>query len=362
MGQISATRAFVNGALCGPTCVTWDETGTITNVANIQFNDAEFDALLVPGFIDLQVNGFAQFNVSSADSTSWSQVDEYLLNFGVTSWCPTLVSAPLQTLESALETISAQMQIRSSSGATAMTSIIGAHLEGPFLGSAIGAHNKQSVIDIDLQWLSDLPQCVAMMTIGAEQKESVAAIRLLREMGVLVSLGHTRASEQEFLQAKDAGAQMVTHLYNAMSGVHHRDQGVALDVLTDGEMYASIIIDLEHVSARAVQLAYLAKPNHMIMVSDSVQSNLDHAPRLKDGTLAGSILTMDQALRNAVFHCSVPLEHALASATNHPANVLGLHDRGDIQAGKRADLVLLERDLTVMKTISNGLLNIDQNG
>ena len=362
MRQISATRAFVNGTLTGPTSVTWDASGTITDVSAIKSAEAEFDALLTPGFIDLQVNGFDLFNVSLADAGQWSQVDDRLLKTGVTSWCPTLVSAPLETLSVSLAQITEQIAIRKSSTSSAITSILGAHLEGPFLGAAIGAHYKESVVAIDLHWISELPACVALMTLGAEQKEVEAAIGLLRKLGVAVSIGHTRATEQEFLLAKQAGARMVTHLYNAMSGVHHRDHGVALDVLTDDEMYASIIIDLEHVSARAVQLAYLAKPNHMIMVSDSVQSNLNHAPRLKDGTLAGSILTMDQALRNAVFHCSVPLEHALASATNHPANVLGLHDRGDIQAGKRADLVLLERDLTVMKTISNGLLNIDQNG
>jgi len=362
MGQISVTRAFVNGALCGPTSVSWDATGMITSVTDVEASEAEFDALLVPGFIDLQVNGFGQFNASSADIAQWSQVDQHLLSSGVTSWCPTLVSSPLDKLDLAIATIDSQMQLRKSSQQGATSSIIGVHLEGPFLGTAIGAHNKQSVIDIDLHWLSELPACVALMTIGAEQQKAVPAITLLRKLGVVVSLGHTRASEQEYLLAKSAGAQMVTHLYNAMSGVHHRDHGVALAVLTDDEIYASIIIDLEHVSARAVQLAFLSKPNRMIMVTDSVQSSSNQAPRLQDGTLAGSVLTMDTALRNAVFHCSVPLAHALASATRHPASVVGLTDRGDIEVGMRADLVLLGHDLYVIKTISNGLLNNAQNG
>ena len=146
-----------------------------------------------------------------------------------------------------------------------------------------------------------------------------------------------------------------------MSGVHHRDPGVALVALTDDEMYASIIVDLEHVSKRAVQLAFLAKQNRMILVSDSVQSNSDHAPRLKDGTLAGSVLTMDHALRNVVLQCSVPIAQALVSATRNPASVLGLTDRGEIEVGKRADLVLLGNDLTVIKTMSNGLFNIANN-
>ena len=361
MGQITATRAFVNGALCGPTSVTWDASGVITDVSDIRVNEAEFDALLVPGFIDLQVNGFGAFNVASADAAQWNQVDEHLLSTGVTSWCPTLVSAPLEKLDSAVAVINSQMQIRETSSAVAKTSILGAHLEGPFLGAAIGAHNKQSVVEIDLNWISQLHECVALMTIGAEQQEVVAAIELLRKMGVAVSLGHTRASDQQFIAAKQAGARMATHLFNAMSGVHHRDQGFALNVLTDEEIYASIIIDLEHVSERAVRLAFLAKPNRMIMVSDSVASGSDRAPRLLDGTLAGSVLTMDLAVRNAVFRCAVPLAQAIASATHHPARVLGLKDRGEILNGMRADLVMLRHDLTVLKTVSNGLMNIAPN-
>lgn len=361
MGQITATRAFVNGALRGPTSVTWDTSGSITNVSDIKDDEAEFDALLVPGFIDLQVNGFGQFNVASADAAQWAQVDQHLLSTGVTSWCPTLVSAPLEKIDSAMAVIKSQIQIREALSSVARTSILGAHLEGPFLGGAIGAHNKHSVVEIDLKWISELPGCVALMTLGAEQREAVAAIGLLRKMGITASIGHTRASEQQFLAAKRAGAEMVTHLFNAMSGVHHRDQNVALDVLTDDDIYASIIIDLEHVSARAVRLAFLAKPNRMIMVSDSVASGSDRAPRTPDGTLAGSVLTMDLAVRNAVFQCAIPLAQAIASATHHPARVLGLKDRGEILNGMRADLVLLRHDLTVLKTVSNGLMIIAPN-
>jgi N-acetylglucosamine-6-phosphate deacetylase len=357
MTRISATRAFVNGALTGPLSVSWDATGRITAVTAIQVADAEFDAILVPGFIDLQVNGFGSFNVSASDATQWSQADQYLLRAGVTSWCPTLVSAPLHAIDSSLMTIQEQMYDRSTRDSNARTSIIGAHVEGPFLGEAIGAHDKDSVRDVDLNWIAGLSDCVALITIGAEQKQAQEAIRLLRKKGIAVSIGHTLASEQEYLSAKIAGAQMVTHLYNAMSGVHHRDHGIALNVLTDDEIYASIIVDLEHVSNRAVRLAFSAKPDRMIMVSDSVRSISDRAPRLKNGTLVGSVLSLDQALRNAVFQCSVSLTHALESVTKNPAHVLGLKDRGEIKTGMRADLVLLDENLAVVRTISNGLLN-----
>ena len=355
MNQLSASRAFVNGVLVGPTRVTWDEDGTITDVSEIRAQDAEIDALLVPGFIDLQVNGIDDVNVASANDLQWQRLNQLLLESGVTSWCPTLVSASRDSLAVSLAAIQSRMQQQDTEHNIVSSSILGAHMEGPFLGAALGAHDRRNVVEVDLQWIAQLPECVALMTVGPEQENGVAAVRLLRQQGIAVSLGHTRATEQQFLDAKEAGAQMVTHLFNAMSGVHHREHGVALTALTDDEIFASIIVDLEHVSRRAVQLAFRAKPDRMVLVTDSVRANTISAPRLNDGTLAGSVLSMDQALRNTVLNCSVPLSVALTSATRNPADVLGLRDRGDISVGKRADLVLLTHDLSVLQTVSRGL-------
>jgi N-acetylglucosamine-6-phosphate deacetylase len=355
MSQLSASRAFVNGVLVGPTRVTWDEDGIITDVSEIRAQDSAIDALLVPGFIDLQVNGIDDVNVASADDLQWQRLNQLLLKSGVTSWCPTLISASRDSLAMSLTAIQSRMQQQSTEHKIVESSILGAHMEGPFLGAALGAHDRRSVVDVDLHWIAQLPKCVALMTVGPEQLNGVAAVQLLRQQGIAVSLGHTRATEQQFLDAKKAGAQMVTHLFNAMSGVHHREHGVALTALTDDEIFASIIVDLEHVSRRAVQLAFRAKPDRMVLVTDSVRANTISAPRLNDGTLAGSVLSMDQALRNTVVNCSVPLSVALTSATRNPAEVLGLRDRGDISVGKRADLVLLTHDLSVLQTVSRGL-------
>ena len=355
MNHLSATRAFINGVLVGPTHVAWDEDGIITDVSAIRSQDDAIDAILVPGFIDLQVNGINGINVASADDSQWQRLNRLLLKSGVTSWCPTLVSASKDSLAMSLGLIHSRMQRQRNNHKVVASSILGAHMEGPFLGAAIGAHDRHSVVEIDLHWIAQLPACVALMTIGPELKDVVAAVRLLRLQGIAVSLGHTRATEQQFLQAKEAGAQMVTHLFNAMSGVHHRETGVALTALTDDEMFASIIVDLEHVSRRAVQLAFRSKPHRMILVTDSVRAETISAPRLSDGTLAGSVLSMDQALRNTVGTCSIPLSVALTSTSSNPAEVLGLTDRGDISVGKRADLVVLSHDMSVLQTVSQGL-------
>lgn len=359
MNQLSAAAALLDGEIVGPTRVTWNDDGIITNVQSISLIEAEAEAetnhIVVPGFIDIQVNGIGNINIADAKDDDWNRLDRVLLTTGVTSWCPTLVSAPLNSLGASLHSISKHMRGDPASKAVATTCVLGAHLEGPFLGDAHGAHQRSSIIPIDLDWIEQLPSCVQLMTLGAEQNNVVEAIHALRKRGIFVAIGHSRASDEQILSAIHAGAHIVTHLFNAMSGVHHRQEGLALFALTSDDLFASIIVDLEHVSARAVQLAFRAKPHNMILVTDSVRSESATAPRLEDGTLAGSVLTMDGAIRNAVQSCSVPLVEALNAATLNPAIALGLHDRGQIAIGKRADLVVLSRSLKVTKTMSNGI-------
>jgi N-acetylglucosamine-6-phosphate deacetylase len=354
MNQLSASNALIDGKIIGPTRVTWNDNGVITNVQTIALSDVDEWATIVPGFIDIQVNGIDNFNVADAKGDDWKQLDRHLLDSGVTSWCPTLVSAPLSSIGTSLEAVTARIHQDVAENVNVTTSVLGAHLEGPFLGEVHGAHRPSNIMPIDLDWIEHLPSCVRLMTLGAEQVIAVDAIVALRKRNISVAIGHSRASDEQFKSATTAGAMIVTHLFNAMSGVHHRQNGLALFALTSDELFASIIVDLEHVSARAVQLAFRAKPHKMILITDSVRSTGTTAPRLEDGTLAGSVLTMERAIRNAVTKCSVPLVEALNAASINPANALGIHDRGQIEIGKRADLVVLSTSLHVTKTISNG--------
>jgi N-acetylglucosamine-6-phosphate deacetylase len=236
--------------------------------------------------------------------------------------------------------------------------IAGVHLEGPFLGRAHGAHRSGLVEPVDLDWLADLPDHVVMVTLGAEQTEAVAATALLRQRGVLVSVGHTTANDDELDRTAAAGATMVTHLFNAMSGLHHRQPGVAAWVLTHPTMAAGLIADGVHVHPRMVALAFTALgADRVVLVTDAVGWRArtagpvhlelrDGAPRLVDGTLAGSALTMDAAVRTCVA-AGVPLEQALHAASTVPARLLGLTDRGTVAPGRRADLVALDPHLHV---------------
>ena len=310
--------------------------------------------LLTAGFVDVQVNGIDDIDVATATGTDWDRLDRLLLAQGVTTWCPTLVTMPLDRYAAPLDRIAGAMNRDNPT----RPEIAGVHLEGPFLGAAPGAHPPGLIVDIDLDWIEALPSHVAMVTLGAEQRLASAAIEWLVQRGVLVSLGHTAAGDDELDRAVTHGASMVTHLFNGMSGLHHRTPGVVAWALTHPTVCASIIADGVHVHPRMVRLAFqVLGPARVVLVTDSVAWRrggigairielFDGAARLPDGTLAGSALTMDAAIRTTVA-AGVALEAALTAASANPARLLGLDDRGTIEIGKRADLVGLSEAGTV---------------
>jgi N-acetylglucosamine-6-phosphate deacetylase len=313
------------------------------------------DRWLVPGFVDLQVNGIDDVDVTDAEGDDWARLDGLLLAQGVTSWCPTLVTMPLAAYAGPLARIAAASR-RPPAG---RPHIAGAHLEGPFLGGAPGAHRREHLSPIELAWLADVPDVVKIVTLAPELPDATEAIALLAERGVLVSLGHTTATFDQVLAAADAGARLVTHLYNGMPGLHHRHPGIVGAALTDPRLATSLIADLVHVHPAAVRIAFAAKADQAVLVTDAVAWNRpnhagqaievgpDGAPRLPDGTLAGSALTMDAAVRNVVHAAGVAVEHAVVAASTTPARLLGLSDRGTIAPGRRADLVALTPALEV---------------
>ena len=316
------------------------------------WNGATADTSLVPGFIDLQVNGIDDVDVASATGTAWARLGELLVDQGVTSWCPTLITAALDNYEQPLARIAQAQRLGG-------PSIIGAHLEGPFLGGAPGAHPRALLAPIDLEWLLALPAIVRLVTLAPELEHAADAVALLVERGVVVSLGHSTPSQTEAGAAVQAGATMATHLFNGMSGVHHREPGLAAHALLNDALTVGLIADLIHVHPIALELAFRIKPaERTVLVTDAVAWRapsaalvglqiIDGAPRLRDGTLAGSVLTMDHAIRNVVNHCGVSLEQAVRSASTNPARVMGLTDRGAIAVGQRGDFVELDDQLHV---------------
>ena len=317
--------------------------------------------LLTAGFIDLQVNGHDDVDVATAARDDWDRIDRLLLAQGVTSWCPTLVTSPVSVLDQRIAVL-VDVAGRARSG----PEIVGIHLEGPFIGEAHGAHHSVPDGPVDVDWLGALPDLVRVVTLGPEREGAVDAVELLVERGVLVALGHTRATFEQASTAIDAGARLFTHAFNASGPLHQRQPGALGAALADDRIAISLIADGVHVHPSVLKVAWRAKPRGKVaLVTDATAWRagrlagagvdlVDGAPRLVDGTLAGSSLTMDAAVRFMVSQVGAGLVETLAAASMVPAGLLGLDDRGVIAPGRRADLIALDADLSVVATWVGG--------
>jgi N-acetylglucosamine-6-phosphate deacetylase len=326
----------------------------------------EFAGLLCPGFIDLQINGAFGADIGPDPDAIMTLVTK-LPATGVTSFMPTLISSPPERYE---EFFAALKETTVEGGAR----ILGAHLEGPFLAfRRKGAHDPANLRSVDLGFLGELLRSgkVKIMTLAPELPDSLEAIELLLDEGAVASAGHTEATYEEVTRAVDAGLGLGTHLYNAMRPLAHREPGTVGALLTDDRVRTGIIVDGVHVHEAPLRLAHRAKGSEgLILVTDAMEAAgmpsgdyelggrrvrlEDGAVRLPDGTLAGSALTMDEAVRNAVRFLDVSLSQAARMASEVPAAALDLDHKGRIAVGCDADFVVLDAQGTVVETIVAG--------
>src|SRR3954470_2569277 len=264
--------------------------------------------IAVPGFIDLQVNGFGGVDFLDADSDGYRRAGEALLETGVTAYLPTLITTPEHQLIAAMaEVPSGESRPR----------ILGMHLEGPFLSpNRLGTHEASARRDPDLAMLDRLLAAgpVRLMTLAPELPGADALIDRLLELGVAVSLGHTDATAAQANAAFDRGARSVTHLFNAMRPFLHRDPGIAGAALARDDVFVCVILDGIHLAPETARTAWRAAGSRLAIVSDAIAAapsgdgasslgELDlevreGAVRGPDGVLAGSVLTMIEAVRN----------------------------------------------------------------
>lgn len=306
------------------------------------------ERVLCPGFVDLQVNGHADVDVATASGEDWDRIDQLLFDQGVTLWCPTITTAPLDFYPERLDRIAAAA---ARPPAADRPTIIGAHLEGPFLGHAHGAHNPAWVVALDLDWIRSLPPIVRLMTLGPEQPLATEAITALVARDALVSLGHSTATYEQAIAGADAGARLVTHLFNGMGPLHHRGPGLLGAALSDDRLVPSLIADGVHVHPAALRAAARAKRRgRWILVTDAVGWQIhdrvkvvDGAPRLPDGTIAGSCARMDECVARMVHEANIDLVDVIQAAATTPAALMGLAgERGALTPGGRGDLVFLD--------------------
>lgn len=341
MASICAARVITPGRVLSPGTVAFDD-GVIVDVRAGGGSPEPFT--LAPGFIDLQCNGIDGIDVADADGEDWRALDQRLLAHGVVSWCPTLVTAPLDAYAARLTRIASAREAMSAT-------ILGAHLEGPFLGGAPGAHPVELLLDFDRDWIDALPDIVRIVTLAPELADASDVIKRLAARGITVSLGHSTATYEQARAATDAGATMVTHVFNGMGALHHRAPGLLGAALTDDRLVCGLIADLVHVHPAAIALVFATKgASRVALVTDSVAGDT----RLPDGTLAGSCLAMDEAVANVVRQAGVSVEHAVRAASTTPADLLAEPDRGRIEPGARPDFVALDDDLGCIRTWIGG--------
>ncbi|HEY4393461.1 MAG TPA: N-acetylglucosamine-6-phosphate deacetylase [Polyangia bacterium] len=365
-GRLLVAGRLVPGALV----VDGDRIVEVRTDAVGELPGPRLDAAIVsPGLVDLQCNGAFGFEVGGS-ATALRVLAERLPETGVTAFVPSVVSAGPGPYREAAAAFTAA---RTAPGAAAL----GLHLEGPLLSPArAGAHDPRAIAAADATLDDVLDELLTtgalrLVTLAPERRGALMLIRRLVESGVTVSLGHTDATFDQMIAGADAGATLATHLYSAMSPFHHRAPGAVGAALTDERLTVTLIADGVHALPAALNLALRAKgPERVALVTDAVAAagapagryalggqtivSDGESARLEDGTLAGSTLTLDRAVRVMVALGGARLEDALAMASTVPAAVLGLADRGRLEAGRRADLVLWSETLEIVSTVVGG--------
>ncbi len=365
-GRLLLAGRLVEGALV----VEGERIVEVRTEAVGQLPAPRLDAAIVsPGLVDLQCNGAFGFEVGGS-ATALRALAERLPSTGVTTFLPAVVSSPASHYR---DTAAAFAAAKTAPGAVPL----GLHLEGPFLSPARGgAHDPGAIAAADATLDDVLDEllttgAVRLVTLAPERRGALVLIRSLVEAGVVVSLGHTDAGFDQMIAGADAGATLVTHLFSAMSPFQHRAPGAVGAALTDERLTVTLIADGVHTHPAALNLALRAKgPDRVALVTDAVAAagapagkytlggqtiiSDGESARLTDGTLAGSTLTMDRAVRVMVALGNARLEDALTMATAVPAARLGLADRGHLAPGQRADLVLWSPELEITATVVGG--------
>jgi len=362
-GHVLTPTGFLSGVM------EIDKDGRIAQVTGSPVEESQVrragSPIILPGFIDLHVHGGAGHDIMDGGDAA-AHVARFHALHGTTSIAATTMTAPPEDLEAAFRGLSPCVRNRPEGGA----SVLGVHLEGPYINrERLGAqpdHTRPMALE-ELRFLHAIAP-IRLITLAPEIPANRSAIRELLAEGIRVQLGHTQGTYEDAVEALSLGASGFTHLFNAMPGLHHRDPGVVGAALAKAE-YAEIIPDLLHVHPGAILAALRAIPRlYCVTDSTSAAGMPDGAyqlgrhtvtkclggVRLPDGTLAGSALTMDQALRNLVDSLGLGLAEASRCLSTNAADHLGLQDRGRLVQGAWADAVVLDADLRLQGVILEG--------
>ncbi len=323
---------------------------------------------VAPGFVNAHIHGAGGWDTMDDDSRALSVIAAHQAASGVTSFLPTTMTCAMEDIRKALG------HIREALGNRAGARVLGAHMEGPFISPAYcGAQNPEHILRADFSLIAPYLDVLKLITVAPE--ELPAGSRFLGECGehgVVVSFGHSAAGYEETIRGfREAGTGRVTHLFNGMAPFHHRNPGL-LGAALETDAYCELIADNIHSHPAAHRMLWRVKQGkRIVLITDSIraaglgdgESELggqrvfvrDGKATLADGTLAGSVLTMDRALRNFADNTGCGIPAAAACASKAPAESLGLYGEiGSLEPGKRADIVIFDDEVRVKKTVVDG--------
>jgi N-acetylglucosamine-6-phosphate deacetylase len=343
----------------------------INNLKDFEIIDAR-DKYVVPGFIDIHVHGGGGADAMDGSYEAIKKIASAHSRYGTTAFLPTTMTMERDKIIKSLSSIKEAFK-----KGTGYAKVIGINLEGPYINpEKKGAQNEEDIknpdIDEFLEFNRTSGDLIRLVTIAPEMPGAIDFIKCLHKHKIIASIGHSSANFGQVLKAINAGLNHVTHTFNAMSGLHHREPGVAGAALYAEELVVELIADGIHVHPVVMKILTLAKEkDKIILITDAMRAtgvpegtyelggqvvdvNKGKAT-LKDGTLAGSVLTMDKAVRKMVKTVGISLMDAVQMATSNPARCLGIDDRkGCLVSGNDADIVILNKELEVQLTMVEG--------
>lgn len=336
--------------------------------AEAEVIDAE-GSYVMPGLVDVHIHGYLNEDASDGKPEGIRKMAQGVVKNGVTTFLPTTMTVSIEEIEAALDIVrSMQEESKTWDGAY----LAGVNAEGPFINAnKKGAQAEEHIKAPDADWVIKNSDIIKLVTIAPETEGGYDAIKKIREnSNVHVSVGHTDATYEQAMKAFECGADHVTHLFNAQTALHHRKPGV-VGAGMSADVYAELICDTFHIHTGLFELVAKCKGDKFLLITDCTRAggmpdgeySLGGQPifvkgiqcLLEDGTIAGSVLKLNEAVKNVAEHTSLPIWEVVAAASLNPANSIGMGDtKGSIAVGKDADLVIADKDFNIKKTIIQG--------
>lgn len=351
------------------------ENGKIKAINPITHDDNDIidaeGSYVSPGFIDVHIHGAGGYDTMDGTYDALNHISKSISKHGTTSFLPTTMTCAIDDIRKSIEAIAKAKEI-----GTEGANVLGAHLEGPFINpEMIGAQNPKYVENPSIETFKSMVgehiDAITSITLAPEVEGAKELISYLKENNITVSMGHTKATYNEAIEGVKCGVCHSTHLFNAMTGLHHREAGV-VGAIFDSEITTETISDGIHISYPSLRIAYKQKGiDKVLLVTDAMMACSmpdgmyslggqdvvvkEGAARLANGALAGSVLTLDAAVRNVVKNSNYPLYEVVKMATLNPARLCKVENRkGSIKEGFDADLLIFDEDITIKKVIING--------